>query len=126
MDATLALARRGLTLLRAKRAIEAMLESGETVVHLPVVESIEALFTEMRAAGLKPAKLASGTIDVRELRERLALTQEQFALRYNLDLDAVQNWEQGRRVPDRSVQSYLRVIDKEPDAVAAAQVEDAV
>ncbi len=125
VDATMALARRGLTLLRAKRTIEAVLDAGETIVHVPMVENAASLFSELRAAGFKPSKLASGITDVRELRESLGLTQEHFALRFNLDLDAVQNWEQGRRVPDRAVQSYLRVIAREAEVAALAQEEDA-
>ena len=34
------------------------------------------------------------------------MTQEEFALRYNFKLRALQNWEQGR-LPDALVQSYL-------------------
>jgi putative transcriptional regulator len=51
------------------------------------------------------------------------MSQEQFALRYNLDLDAVQNWEQGRRAPERAVLSYLRVIKADPKTAARAQEE---
>ena len=69
--------------------------------------------------------IATTAINVREVRHALGLSQEQFALRYNLDLDALQNWEQGRRPPDRAVQSYLRVIKADPKAAAQAQEEDA-
>ncbi|HEX5998391.1 MAG TPA: helix-turn-helix domain-containing protein [Hyphomicrobiaceae bacterium] len=51
----------------------------------------------------------------------LGLSQEQFARRFNLDLDALQNWEQGRRSPDRTVLSYLRVIAAAPETAARAQ-----
>jgi putative transcriptional regulator len=53
------------------------------------------------------------------------MSQEQFARRYNLDLDALQNWEQGRRSPERAVWSYLRVIADQPKEAARAQEEDA-
>ena len=59
-------------------------------------------------------------VDVRKLRERLSLTQEQFALRFGLELDAVRNWEYGRREPDAAAKSYLTVIDKAPEAVQEA------
>jgi len=52
----------------------------------------------------------------------LGLTQEQFALRYGLDLDTVQNWEQGRTKPDKASAAYLRVIARRPDEAVAAQV----
>jgi len=38
-------------------------------------------------------------VDVRALRERLGLTQEEFARRYRLPLRSVQEWEQGRKRP---------------------------
>jgi putative transcriptional regulator len=49
------------------------------------------------------------------------LTQEQFALRYGLDLDAVRNWEHKRRTPDLAAQSYLRVIERMPQEASEAQ-----
>ena len=59
-------------------------------------------------------------IDIRAIREKLDFTQEQFALRYGLDVDAVRNWETGRRTPDTAAQSYLRAIRANPEAVEAA------
>jgi len=123
VDATLALAKRGLSLLRAKRAIEEMLETGRAVVLVPKVESTNTLADELSAAGCVVATMAQKEIDVRELRERLGLTQEQFALRYGLDLDAVRNWEHRRRIPDPAAQGYLRVIAKLPDQASTAQEE---
>lgn len=52
------------------------------------------------------------------MRERLGLTQKQFALTYGLDIDAVRDWEGGRRAPDTAAKSYLTVIDLEPGQVA--------
>jgi putative transcriptional regulator len=122
--AALALARRGVSMLRAKRAIEAMLDSGEALLQVPQVESVQTLSKELKAAGVRLGRIpAEGDVDVRALRQRLNMTQEQFALRYNLDLDAVQNWEQGRRQMDRTAHSYLRVIEKESKAAARALEE---
>jgi putative transcriptional regulator len=57
---------------------------------------------------------------VRELRERLGLTQAAFAERFHINLRTLQDWEQARRVPDQVARAYLRVIERNPDAVAAA------
>jgi putative transcriptional regulator len=72
---------------------------------------------------LRAILISRRPLDVRAVREGLGLSQEQFARRYNLELDAVQNWEQGRRTPDRTVQSYLRVIAAYPEIAARAQEE---
>jgi DNA-binding transcriptional regulator YiaG len=123
ITATESLAKRGLTMLRAKRAIEHMLEKGETIVDVPTVENLAVLSEELADAGVSSTLISTAPLDVRAVRERLGLSQEQFARRYNLELDAVQNWEQGRRTPDRTVQSYLRVISAYPDIAAKAQEE---
>jgi putative transcriptional regulator len=124
VSAALALAQRGLSVLRAKRTIEAMIEEGEAVVHLPTVENIAALARELDTAGVKATRMARDPVDVQALRVHLGMTQEQFALRFGFDLDAVKNWEQGRRTPDRAVSSYMRVIARQPREAAQAQEEE--
>ena len=47
-----ALVKRHLPLLRAKRAIEAMLDDGAVFVELPRVEDVRSLAGELRAAGV--------------------------------------------------------------------------
>jgi putative transcriptional regulator len=57
---------------------------------------------------------------VRHARRRSGLTQETFAARYRIPLGTLRDWEQGRREPDAAALAYLRVIEREPDAVARA------
>jgi len=59
-------------------------------------------------------------VDVAAIRRRLGLSQAEFASRFGFKLDAVQNWEQGRRRPDGAARAFLRVIEREPDAVQRA------
>ena len=54
------------------------------------------------------------------LRKRLKLSRQKFADRFGLDIRAVQDWEQGRRRPDRAARVLLTVIDYNPDAVIHA------
>lgn len=54
------------------------------------------------------------------LRKRMQLSRQSFADRFGLDARAVQDWEQGRRVPDRAARVLLTVIDREPEAVVRA------
>lgn len=121
-----ALVRRHLALRIAKRAIEDMVDNGEAVVHVPMVESMAALDAELLAAGVKAKTLATRDVDVKELRARLGLTQEQFAMRFGLDVDAVQNWEQGRCQPDKPARAYLRTIAADPQVAARAQEAEMV
>jgi putative transcriptional regulator len=59
-------------------------------------------------------------IDVRAMRLKLGMTQEVFAVRYGLTLARLRDWEQGRSAPDGAVRAYLKVIEKEPEAVERA------
>jgi putative transcriptional regulator len=59
-------------------------------------------------------------VDVAAIRKRLGLSQGEFAAQFGFKLDALQNWEQGRRRPDGAARAFLRVIEREPDAVQRA------
>ncbi|CAH2605876.1 Helix-turn-helix domain-containing protein (plasmid) [Rhodovastum atsumiense] len=121
IDGALALARRGLSLLRAKRAMEELLMTGRAFVDLPTVEDRAALATELTEAGIAAAPLDPPTLpDIRALRTRLRLTREQFATRYGLDVESVRNWEAGRREPGLAARSYLRAIANDPECVEQA------
>lgn len=59
-------------------------------------------------------------VDVRLVRERLRLSQEEFALRFGFSLGTLRGWEQGRRHPDGPSRVLLRVIMEDPGAVERA------
>ena len=60
------------------------------------------------------------TVDVKAIRERLGLTQAQFATTFHLSLTTVQAWEQGQNLPDPVARTLLRVIERNPEAVKDA------
>ena len=49
------------------------------------------------------------------IRRALALTQEEFAVRYHIPLGTLRDWEQGRAEPDQPTQAYLKVIARDPE-----------
>jgi putative transcriptional regulator len=59
-------------------------------------------------------------VDIAAIRKRLGLSQSEFAARFGFKVDAVQNWEQGRRRPEGAARAFLRVIEREPAAVQRA------
>lgn len=121
ISATIELTRRGIPLLRAKRVMEQMLDEKKAYVALPVAEDVDTVVGLMQASGIRAALHGPpDAVDVRAVRERTGLPQEEFALRFGLGLDTVQNWESGRRHPDRTARSYLSVIAREPERVAEA------
>ncbi len=53
-------------------------------------------------------------------RFKLGLSQEEFARRFGIPVGTLRDWEQHRAKPDQAAESYLKVIAKNPDAVANA------
>ncbi len=57
------------------------------------------------------------TVDVKAVRAATKLSQSKFADTYRLSVATVQDWEQGRRAPDRSSVTLLRMIEADPAGV---------
>jgi putative transcriptional regulator len=58
--------------------------------------------------------------DVQAIRRKLDMSQSEFATRFGFSVRTVQEWEQGRALPDRPARILLRVIEKSPRTVARA------
>ncbi len=67
---------------------------------------------------LGPFEPTPPLIDVKAVRKRLKLSQEEFAKRYLLSLRTVQEWEQHRREPDGPARVLLFLISRDPNVVA--------
>lgn len=81
----------------------------------------EALaFAEGRARAGKYRVHIPAAIDVKLIRGKLGLSQRQFAEQYGFSVRTVQEWEQGRAVPQGAARNFLVVLDREPGAVARA------
>jgi len=59
-------------------------------------------------------------VDVRAIREKMKLSQTEFAARFGFTPAAVRQWEQGRRQPQGPARVLLTVIAREPKAVRRA------
>jgi putative transcriptional regulator len=76
----------------------------------------QPLSDEQLVRGFRPNALTA-------LRKRLGLSQAEFAKQFRLNLRTLQDWEQGRRKPEDIARVYLRVIERNPEAVSAALEE---
>ena len=130
--ATRTLAQCGITLLKAKRAVETLIVEEEIILTLPNVASRDRLVEGLATAGIQSKFLRKGFLIksksdtkkwVKKVRERAGLTQEQFAVTYGLDLKTLQKYEQGDSKPAASVQSYLQVIEADPEAVKRIRID---
>ena len=59
-------------------------------------------------------------IDVRRIRTKLKMTQEDFARQFGFSVNTLRHWEQGKRIPEGPTRAYLLVIDRAPKAVTKA------
>jgi DNA-binding XRE family transcriptional regulator len=74
---------------------------------------------------LKQAKSQSDTAAlVRELRRRLALTQEQFAQKVGVTYSTINHWENGKRAPQPFLLRRLREMKGELDAVGKKSTKE--
>jgi len=78
------------------------------------------IFTTDELARARRVTAAPDPEDVRAIRRRLALSQEQFAARFGFSVDTIRNYEQGHRRPAGPARVLLRVIASDPDAVTRA------
>lgn len=66
----------------------------------------------------KPAKLyIPSEIDVRAIRTKLDLSQEDFATLYGFTVNQIRDWEQNRSRPLGGVRAYLLIIDQDAKSV---------
>jgi DNA-binding transcriptional regulator YiaG len=99
--------------------VEAMSEFGEELI-----EAVEQALAHARGERL-PGTVVHRVVvldadEVRAIRTRTGLSRPKFAERFGLDVRALQDWEQGRRAPDRAARVLLLTIDRHPEAVADA------
>jgi len=59
-------------------------------------------------------KIVRRKIDIASIREKLDMTQRQFAAQYHINLQTLRNWEQGKRQLDATSLAYLICIAKKP------------
>lgn len=60
------------------------------------------------------------TIDVKAVRVKVGMTQEQFAARFGFSVATLRHWERGDRIPHGPALVLLNVIERNPQAVIEA------
>ena len=76
---------------------------------------------KIKKGQLAPSRSYSFAIpDVKKIREKLHVSQNEFAHMIGVSENTIQNWEQGRRKPEGPAIALLRVTQSNPKAVLAA------
>lgn len=52
--------------------------------------------------------------DVKKIRQKTGLTQEQFACRCHISVNTLRHWERGNRVPRGPAIALLRLVERKP------------
>lgn len=93
-----------------------------TRVGREVEEALEEVLAHVRGEMPLPCRIVDDPAaeHIVAVRKRMKLSRRKFADRFGLDARAIQDWEQGRRVPDRAARVLLTVIDRDPEAVVRA------
>lgn len=58
-------------------------------------------------------------IDVKAIRTKRGISQEDFAAQFGFTVNQIKDWEQGRSRPLGGVRAYLMIIDRDGDGVLA-------
>lgn len=77
------------------------------------IEHAKGAMTEVKTYTPRP-------VNVKQLRSRVCMTQEQFAARFGFSVATVRHWERGDRKPHGPALVLLNVIEKDSAAVLNA------
>lgn len=66
----------------------------------------------------EPARIhIPADIDVKAIRAKQRLSQDDFASQFGFTINQIRDWEQGRARPLGGVRAYLMIIDRDPESV---------
>jgi putative transcriptional regulator len=89
--------------------------------------SFDKLLESVKQAGrIRRGEMKAGRVfhfspaDIKEIRLRLKKSQAEFALMIGVSLATLQNWEQGRRIPEGPARALLKIAAEKPEAVIEA------
>ena len=82
-------------------------------------ETLEAARSDPDALPMTPEELArmKRVSPVKVLRQRLGMTQIEFAEAFGLPVSTLRDWEQRRSTPDAPARALLRAIEREPETM---------
>jgi putative transcriptional regulator len=67
-----------------------------------------------------PSVVVMEPVDVKAIRRKTGLSQQEFARTFSLNIAALRDWEQQRRMPRGPARALMQIIDREPEAARRA------
>ncbi|MDP3740418.1 MAG: transcriptional regulator [Hyphomonadaceae bacterium] len=108
-------AKGGASKLASKRA-KALAKPSRPSIGARALASANQALAHARGEAV-PGLVVFEPVDVKAVRQKTGLSQPAFAMTFGLEVSAVRDWEQNRRMPERTAQLLLRVIDAAPEVV---------
>jgi DNA-binding transcriptional regulator YiaG len=103
----------GMSLKKAHDVLGRIVEGRSVPVELS--GDADTIIAELFDLGVLAAPIRAPHVDLKRVREALDLTQNEFATLYDIEVDTLQNWEQGRNLPDKGILHFYRFIEAFPD-----------
>src|SRR5258708_1138479 len=109
------------TTAKAKRARQDRATGKRPTVGERIIEGLEEAiaWTRGRNDRARVTLVHVPKVDVRGVRQKMGLSQTQFAMKFGFPPATLRNWEQGRARPDAPTRVLLAVIAKHPEAAEA-------
>ena len=99
---------------KARTTLERKSSAGSRIV-ASLREAVD--WAEGKDVAVRVTPVEVPTVDVREVRRKLGLSQAAFAAKFGFQPATLRNWEQGRTRPDGPARVLLAVIAQHPEAV---------
>lgn len=85
-----------------------------------LLKSIDQM-REIHKGNRKPSRVFKfEPVEVKKIRDKLHVSQPEFAIMIGVSVATLRNWEQGRTVPEGAAMALLKVAAKKPRAVLEA------
>jgi putative transcriptional regulator len=87
-----------------------------------LITSLNEALSHARGEGVgaRATKFNVPAVAVRNIRQKVGLTQDDFASLLGVSVSGLRKWEQGQRRPHGAALTLLKVMDREPQAVVRA------
>lgn len=90
------------------------------VIFKELLESVGEADAIMKSKAKPDRSFQFEELEVKAIREKLGMSQAQFAALMGISKRTLENWEQGKRHPTGSAKALLTVVAKKPEAVLEA------
>ena len=85
-----------------------------------LIEAMREVLDDVTGKTPLPVVAVVEDVDVKAIRKKLGLSQAKFAARFGFNVRVLQDWERKRHSPKGPVRAYLKVIERDPEAVEKA------